>query len=290
MKQISLFAASLCALIAFTGCDTLKQFGQKAPAQASKPAAVQQAAAPAAAANKPFEGEWAIVEVNGNAVSINGEDHPKISFEAIPGSAADVAVIGFNGCNYLNGTWSIAGKNIAKQGEFLSSLRSCADAPYETVINVALDGVASYVKPDGRNMSLLNAAGQPVMKLRKIATSFLNGAWAVTAINGQPVPQTAEIKIVIDTDECRVHGNAGCNMLNGAIVVNLDKPDAIEFKDLSTTRMTCPDIATEQSFLLALESVDTAVKGANANEAVLKDRSGNAVLTLRRLAPGEIAE
>ena len=126
------------------------------------------------------------------------------------------------------------------------------------------------------------------MKLRKRNLAFLNGAWRVTAIEGQPI--SARIMMVIDIDENRVHGNAGCNMLNGEIVVNLDKGNGLEFKNLATSRMTCPDIATEQAFLLALENVDTADKGASDNEALLKNTSGQVIITLTRLTPEEIAE
>lgn len=54
--------------------------------------------------------------------------------------------------------------------------------------------------------------------------------------------------------------------------------------------MTCPDIATEQKFLLALENVDTAAKGPNADTAYLKNSAGQVIISLKRLAPDEIAD
>lgn len=54
--------------------------------------------------------------------------------------------------------------------------------------------------------------------------------------------------------------------------------------------MTCPDIATEQAFLLALEEVDTAVQGADANEAVMKDSDGKVIMTLKRISSEELAD
>ena len=70
--------------------------------------------------------------------------------------------------------------------------------------------------------------------------------------------------------------------------MNLDKGDGIEFKNLATSRMMCPDMATEQAFLLALEQVDTAVRGANPSEAVMRDDSGKTVITMTRLSPDQI--
>ena len=47
--------------------------------------------------------------------------------------------------------------------------------------------------------------------------------------------------------------------------------------------MACPDLATEQAFLLALENVVSAARDGSDNNAVLKDADGNAVITLSRI-------
>ena len=232
-------------------------------------------------------GEWSITEVAGKKVVINGEDHPKITFAQVAGHDDMLRVIGFNGCNYINGDWQFSGTAVRPSGEFISSLRACPDAPYENDINVAINTVTAYRLVDAENLDLM-ASGNVVMKLRSRNLSFLNGAWKVTAIQGNPVPASADVKVVIDVDECKIHGNAGCNVLNGDVVVNLDKGDGIEFKHLATSRMMCPDMATEQAFLLALEQVDTAVRGANPAEAVMRDDSGKTVITMTRLSPDQI--
>ena len=54
--------------------------------------------------------------------------------------------------------------------------------------------------------------------------------------------------------------------------------------------MTCPDIATEQQFLLALEEVDTAVQGATPNEAVMKDAQGKVIITMHRISAEELGD
>ncbi|MDE5735167.1 MAG: META domain-containing protein, partial [Duncaniella sp.] len=208
----------------------------------------------------------------------------------IPGQNDALRVIGFNGCNYLNGDWRLKGLSIKPAGEFITTLRACDDAPYEHDINIALDAVASYAPVDADNIVLKAADGRTVMKLRSRNLSFLNGAWKVARINGNAVPATADVRIVLDIEEGRIHGHAGCNIVNGQLLVNLDKGNALEFKNLVTTRMTCPDIATEQEFLLALEEASTATRGENASEALLKDSQGKTVITLTRLAPDSITE
>lgn len=235
-----------------------------------------------------FDGEWSIVEVNGENVVINGENHPKLTFTIEQEKPGMVSVIGFNGCNYLNGAWNIKGSKIVPAGEFISTLKACDDAPYEYAVNQALGQAESYQFTDPSNMVLLSSTAQPLMKLRRHNLAFLNGAWRVTEIEGAAI--SANVRIVIDVDEHKIHGNAGCNVLNGDITVNLDKRDGIEFKNLATSRMTCPDIATEQAFLLALESVDNAAKGSTPDTAVLKNAAGQTIISLKRLSAAEIAD
>lgn len=235
---------------------------------------------------KPLEGEWSITEVLGQEVVVNGENHPKLTLT--PKGEGMLEVIGYNGCNYLNGVWNIRGNRIIPAGEMISSLRACPDAPYEFSVNQALGQAAGYTVADDSNITLNSASGKDVMKLRKRGLAFLNGAWKVTSIDGEPI--TANIYIVLDIDEHKVHGNAGCNLLNGEIVVNLDKGDGIEFRNLVTTRMSCPDLATERQFLVAMENVATVAKGTNDDNASLLDSSAKPVVTLKRLSAEQLKE
>lgn len=280
-----------CGLLATSACNTMKKTTTPAAETTATPRPVA-TKTPSSQAIKldALLGEWSITEAESTAIVVNGENHPKITLALVAGHPDMLRVIGFNGCNYINGDWQINGNNIRNAGEFISSLRACPDAPYESTVNLALNSVASYRLTDADNLELISSTGKVVMKLRSRNLSFLNGAWKVTAIHGTAVPESADVRVVIDIDECKIHGNAGCNVLNGEIVVNLDKGDGIEFKNLATSRMMCPDIATEQAFLLALEEVDTAVRGTEPQIALLKDTQGNTVITLSRLSPDELTE
>lgn len=286
----------LLSIMALTtaSCSTIRSFiDQKKPSKAVAPTEVvavadADAVTPATDKSAALAGEWSIIEVNGEEVIVNGEDHPKLTLTPSDSDANIINIIAFNGCNYLNGVWNVRDNKLVKGGEFISTLKACPDARYEYAVNNALNNTEAFEITDPTNVSLNSATGQTVMKLRKRNLAFLNGAWRVTSIEEQEI--SARIMIVIDVDENRVHGNAGCNMLNGEIVVNLDKGNGIEFKNLATSRMMCPDIATEQTFLLALENVDTADKGANDNEAVLKNTAGQVIITLTRLTPEELSE
>ena len=299
MKSVSLFATALTVATLMSGCSIFQKTGttvtdEKAqvkttPAnqtdkQTSKPAVSPSSETQIA----PLLGSWAVTSINGEKVVVNGENHPKFTFEAIPDAKTAILVIAFNGCNYLNGSWEVNGNKLKPNGNFISTLKACPDAPYEFALNEALNIVASYNVIDDNSISLNSDSGRTLMTLRKRNLSFLNGAWQVTTIHGTPVPASTAIKIVIDVDECKIHGNAGCNILNGSVVVNLDKGDGIEFKDLATTRMMCPDIATEQSFLLALEQVATCVEGASSDQATMKGAEGQPLLTLIRISPDQL--
>ena len=293
MKFVSLFASALTVAALVSGCGTMKKTNTTVTNGTSndKTTTVKTSSSSYDESQiAPLIGSWAVTAINGNAVKVNGDNHPQISFEAIPDAKTAILVIGFNGCNYLNGSWIVRGSKLEPNGEFISSLKACHDAPYETAMNQALGKVASYSIVDDNTIALNGADGASVLTLRKRNLSFLNGAWQVTTIKGTPVPANTAIKIVIDIDECKIHGNAGCNVLNGAIVVNLDKGDGIEFKDLATTRMTCPAIATEQSFLLALEQVATCSEGASADQAIMKGANGQPMLTLIRIPADQVGE
>ena len=58
--------------------------------------------------------------------------------------------------------------------------------------------------------------------------------------------------IEIYLEEERIHGNAGCNTINGKVEV---EGSNISFSEIITTEMACPG-NLEQRFLAALESID----------------------------------
>lgn len=291
--NVMIKSVALSAIILLTGaCGVVKKSGTTATDSNAnvKTSPVGSSASYGDTQTAPLLGSWAVTAISGKQVTVNGDNHPQITFEQIPGAGTALLVIVYNGCNYLNGSWIVRGSKLEPNGEFISSLKACADAPYEDALNRAIAEVKSYSILDSNTITLNGATGEAALMLRKRNLSFLNGAWQVTTIQGTPVPANTSIKIVIDIDEGKIHGNAGCNVVNGTIVVTLDKGDGIEFKDLATTRMTCPAIATEQSFLVALEEVAVCTQGASANQAIMKSDDGRPLLTLIKIPASEVGE
>ena len=222
-----------------------------------------------------LNGEWVVMEVNGEKVE--GDDRPYFTFEATTGR-----YYGNNGCNTLNGTYLAESEGRLTLGEGATTLRMCNDAPYEHIINVALGQTVGYrITKSGREsiLHLLSSKGRTVMLLKRANMDYVNGAWKVTAINGKTDLVTDKMQFVFDIQEMRVHGNAGCNIVNGSMFMDPDKANSLQFHGLISTRMMCPDINGETAILVALEETSSCYK-IDGNTIVFKNASGEEVLRL----------
>ena len=230
-------------------------------------------------------GEWTVANVGETAVT--GENRPYMIFDKSGTNPFIVNCYANDGCNTINGAFAVTpGGSMKASGEMASTLRMCADAPYEMAVSLALRNVRSYkIEQVGRDYLLyfIGENGNTLMTLRKSDISFINGAWKVAKIGQQDVKADSEAEMVIDIAELKVHGNAGCNVLNGNLYIAPDKQNSLQFRDLVTTRMTWPDIATEQALLVALEKVETVTPGTDNDTAYLNDAAGNTLVVLKRL-------
>lgn len=90
----------------------------------------------------------------------------------------------------------------------------------------------------------------------KIDVTRLHDIWALEAIEGEKVIIDDTVRnlpvLEIYVEDERVHGNTGCNVLNGSVEIGEDK---ISFSKIITTEMACPG-NLEQRFLSALQKVD----------------------------------
>jgi heat shock protein HslJ len=63
---------------------------------------------------------------------------------------------------------------------------------------------------------------------------------------------TREVYLLLRHEGNTAEGHAGCNRFGGSVTVAA--PDQLTFGPLRSTRMACPALATESSFLQALEA------------------------------------
>ncbi len=229
-------------------------------------------------------GQWIAADVSNMPVA--GDNRPYIVFDKSATNPFILNCYAYDGCNTLNGSLAVTpGGQMNRTSDFMSTLRMCPDAPYETGFSLAINTVSRYaIEKAGRDYLLYfkDSAGKTTMVLRKSDLGYVNGAWRVAKINNTVVPEDAGIKMVIDVPELKIHGNAGCNTLNGSIYIDPDKQNSMQFRNIATTRMTCPQIELEQKFLAALSQAATVAQGTDSS-IVFKNASGNTVLLLYKL-------
>lgn len=231
--------------------------------------------------NFTVNGEWTIYSVRDNIVT--GEERPYLTFDI-----AAKRFYGSNGCNVVNGDLTVGDAQSIALENVISTMKMCQDAPYEYLINLALADVKSFgARQDGTVtfLDLKNAEGSTVMVLRRHNMDFLNGAWKITNINGVPlIPVEGEevATMTINIPDMKIHGTTGCNIFNGALFIDPDKTDSMQFIDIVTTRMACPPGAHETEVLLALEGVETA-KCVDNNTIEMFDVDGKELFKMTRI-------
>lgn len=80
--------------------------------------------------------------------------------------------------------------------------------------------------------------------------------WNLEILDGQPVNSIGKGSFLQFSPGQinKVFGNAGCNSLRGGF--ELSGENGMKFSPLMTTKMACPDMTIETSFLNALKQVD----------------------------------
>lgn len=225
-----------------------------------------------------IDGDWAIDSVEGRPAV--GEEPPFLKFEP-----KKHMVYGNNGCNTINATYSYnPADSTLRFSNILSTMRACGtDGLTDYDINRALDATRFYrweLRDSQYYMYMLDESHRTVLTLLHQNFEFLNGTWGVVAIDEEPVENT-DMRLVIDVAELKVHGNTGCNILNGRLDTEMDSPNAISFTDIAMTRMACDDPSRETQFVVALENA-TFARPISPTKVLLLDPAGKVVLTLVR--------
>lgn len=229
-------------------------------------------------------GEWNIIEINGTAVvPAPGQEFPFIGFDTTTGK-----VYGNSGCNRMMGSFDVHAKpGYIDLGALGSTRMMCPDMSVEKNVLTALGQVKRYKKLGKENMALCGSSNRPIIVLQKkqpaVRLSDLNGKWMISEAGGEAIPSGMEKQpfIEFNISEKRLHGNAGCNIINGSYQVNDENPTAISFPQLISTMMACPDMAVEGRVLKALNSVQSFGKLAGGGIG-LYDANNNLVMVLVR--------
>ena len=222
-------------------------------------------------------GEWDIITVRKKKVYTIERAYLYLDF------AGGNKVYGNNGCNTINGTFQWSGNNLMF-GEFITTDNSCENVTSEKTIMHALADVRRYTltaQYNAQYLNLMNSKGVVVAVLKRHNLDAMNGAWLVKEINSENVAEL-NMRLVIDAVMQTIHGDTGCNLINGIITLDPTKDMAIQFEDLHSTEHDCESIDNETDLLLALESTESC-KRINQNEMALLDHKGNIVIVLQHI-------
>ena len=133
---------------------------------------------------------------------------------------------------------------------------------------------------DGVGNALLTLAKRPAATL-----ASLQGKWDIAAIYGQAVADIEATDqapfLEFDTEEKKLHGNAGCNIVNGGFTQEEGQPTSLKFGQLISTMMAGPGMQVERQVLDALNKVNGFVVKDEHNAALL-DANGEEALTLKK--------
>lgn len=224
------------------------------------------------------KGDWAVEKVNGkNAV---GETAPYLKF--VPDQKR---VYGNNGCNVINATYKYnPADSTLSFSEMASTMMACGmEGITDMEFNAALAAARYYtwrLNGDDYYLTFYDADRKPVMEMMHQNFQFLNGTWLVKEIDGQAV-NVPDMKLVIDVDEGKLHGNTGCNIINGSLETDMDAANSISFQKIGMTRMACPTPNFETQLVVALEEASKA-KPLKESRVALLDNQGKTVLLLER--------
>ena len=232
-----------------------------------------------------LNGEWNIIEINGTAVvPAPGQAFPYIGLDAATGR-----ISGNSGCNRMMGSFDINSEPGRITFDQVGTTRMmCADMSVETNVLNALKQVRKYVKlSDGNLAFCVKSAKRPLMVLQpkapELTLADLDGKWMIVEAGGETIPQGLEKQpfIELNVAEKRLHGTAGCNLINGGFQTEEGNATSIAFPQLISTMMACPDMAVESRVLKALN--DTKTFGRLAGGGVgFYDQNGTLVMVLKK--------
>lgn len=194
-------------------------------------------------------GEWNIINIGNKNVSTTERAYINIDLSSH-------RMYGCNGCNVINASLTASADGAVSFSDIISTRMSCPDSqtPERTVMK-ALEETASFKIYDINGVNFLylfNSAGNTLASLRRQSIDFINGAWTVKEINGIST-SSEQVRLVIDTEQLKIHGNTGCNIVNGTIYIDPEKVGAVQFQELISTMKSCPDMQLETELLVALE-------------------------------------
>lgn len=245
MTKYSFLLLSISLLTAVTSCKTTQKSVATPESQAETADPVRKIPA---ISREEFDGTWIVKTAERHEVV--GDEPVELTFDL-----TNSRLYGNDGCNVINGTFTLGDENMLQFGSLISTSKECRPEVTDRAVLRALNHTRFYKRTDDRDLSIkfCDRRGRTVMRLVKRMTHLLNGPWKVTSINDTLITGK-QPTIVIDIPEAKLSGFAGCNHLFGHIALD-ETPYGISFVQVAATRKACPDMEAEQKFLSVIDKV-----------------------------------
>lgn len=258
MKKRSLLGTILLSGIIMTGCGSSKT----------------------ALEVNALNGDWNIATVNGQQATADKQPYLKLNLQ-------DKEIYGCAGCNRINGQIEVNENETGKIsfGQIGSTRMLCNNMATETAILEALNKVKGY---EGTEIEVIltDAKGNALLTLVKrpeISLESLKGKWNITHVYGISIDELGEVEnkpfLEFDTDKKTVHGNAGCNIINGVTEQTEGAKTSLKFNQMISTMKSGIGMAVESKIMEAINQV-SGFTFENEKRIILNDANGNNALTL----------
>lgn len=274
------FIICIAVAIAVVGCGTIRKGAKTGGSEGIDTTTVATGEAEnGVLLTNPVEqlsGEWTFITIDKKKVGTLSR--PFIAFDF-----QENRFYGNNGCNVINGNFKCEGSTVSFS-DIISTRMACDnETPEHTVMKVFNDAVELRIKEENgiQYLHMFDKKGYELAVLKAQNLVFMNGAWTVEEIDGESVTDE-NVKLVIDLDQLTIHGNSGCNIVNGTVYIDYGKDWGVQFQQLISTMKMCENIQTEKRLLVALELTETC-KPINDSQIALYDGKGECVAVLKRL-------
>ena len=226
-----------------------------------------------------ISGEWNVVSVEGKEVTGN----PYIGFDMENGR-----LYGNAGCNRIMSGVEIDSVNPGHIGltNIGATRMMCPDMETEQKVLEALNEVAGY-KASATGVELTDKDGKVLMSLEKreapaVSINDINGEWTISKVDGVEIEVADKTPFLsFNVADNAVHGNGGCNIINGSFSQEEGNASSLKFGQMISTMMAGPGMETEGKVLEAMNKVASFVVNEDGTLSLM-DAGNNEVLLLVR--------
>lgn len=224
-----------------------------------------------------LSGEWNVVAVKGEKVAGN----TYIGFDLENGR-----LYGNAGCNRIMGGVTVDSINPGHIGltNIASTRMMCPDMDTEQKVLGALNGVTGF-NASSTGVELTDKDGKVLLSLEKreapaVSIEDINGEWKISKVDGAAVEIADKTPFLsFNVAEKAVHGNGGCNIINGSFSQEEGNPSSLKFSQMISTMMAGPGMETERKVFMAMSKVVSFVLNEDRTLSLM-DIDNNEVLLL----------